>query len=430
METSLQRDELSSRNAFRLHRAKKGQLSPALTWLCCFLSLLMLILIPRLGTAAAAFFILLWIVLAARRPKLAFFSIVENAPIFLIPAFALASIAWSQYPEATLNASLQFIVTTAIAVWAGALIPRRTFVASLLLVLTIINIAGLILDGGASFSGDSPLIGVFDSKNQLAFHALVQLLAALIVIRDRHQAIMMRLVSVVAILLAPVCLIQAQSTGALVFGIPAIFICLFMPLISRLSITTRAIGVAALLLTATVVIIAIMGFVDDFGAVLDALGKDSTLTGRAYLWKRAHEFIEQAPLLGVGYQAFWRIGNPPAEDLWAASFEESGAGFNFHNLYLHFGVDLGYIGMGLVILTMAWLALRLCRAIIINPNLPVTFATAIFAYMFTTSFIEVSFLAQFELAQILFGVIWVYSGISKPAYSSALHPAKRTAMPQ
>ena len=430
METCLQRDGLPGRNQFHFNQAKKGQFDGGLTFFACVMSLVTLCLVTQLGTAGAAAFLIFSGVPALRHPRLAFFSVVENAPLFLIPVLALISIAWSQYPEATLNASLQFILTTAFAVWAGVLIPRRTFIASLMLALTIVNVIGLILDGGASFRGDTPLIGAFGSKNQLAYHALIQLLAALIVLRDRHQALILRLVSAASALLAPVCLIQAQSTGALVFGMPAILICLFLPWLSRLSVMTRAIGVTALLVIALLAIVAVMGFVDDFGAVLDALGKDSTLTGRAYLWQRAHEFINQAPLLGVGYQAFWRVGNPPAEDLWAASFEESGAGFNFHNMYLHIGVDLGYIGMGLLILTMAWVALRLCRAIIISPNLSVTFATALFAYMFTTSFIEAAFLAQFVLPQILLGVIWVYSGVSKPSYSRALHPANRRAMPQ
>lgn len=412
METYFRQDGLSSRDAFRHNQAKKEQLDRAWTFLICFLSLLTLTLTQEQGTVAAAAFVFFSCTLALRRPKQAFFSVVENAPLFLIPALALISTAWSQYPEATFYGSLQFIVTTAIAIWLGTLVPRRTFIASLMLALTVINIIGLIIDGGASFRDDTPLIGEFGSKNQLAYHALMQLMAAIIVIWDRRQALIMRLVSVVSVLLAIVCLIQAQSTGAIVFGTPTILLCLFLPFVSRFSAMTRAIGVIALLATAAVAIIAVMGFVDDFGAVLDAVGKDSTLTGRSYLWQRAHEFINQAPLLGVGYEAFWRVGNPPAEDLWAASLVESGAGFNFHNIYLHIGVDLGYIGMGLVILTMAWLALRLCKAIIICPNLPVVFATATFASIFTTSFIEATFLGQFMIQQILLGVIWVYSDTS------------------
>jgi len=430
MERSLRGDALPRENALHLNPVEKGTHVPSLAWLSCFFSLLMLCSVVSIGAAATALFILPWGWLAFRNPKFAVFVIIENSPLFLLPVFALISVAWSQYPEFSLNASIQFILTTVIAIWAGSLVTSRTFISALLTALTIINIAGLILDGGASFRGDGPLIGVFDSKNQLAFHALMQLLAALIVIIDRGQATIMRLIALAAIFLAPVCLIQAQSTGALVFGAPAIVLCLVLPGLSRLPMSARAVIVAVGLVIVVLTVIAIGAFVDDFGAVLDALGKDSTLTGRSYLWQRAREFIGEAPLLGVGYQAFWRIGNPPAEELWAFALEESGAGFNFHNLYLHIAVDLGYIGMGLVILTIFWMAIRLCKALILAPSLPVVYVAALFIYMFTISFIEVAILAQFALAQILFNIIWVYCGGRRFSYNRALHPVKRTAIPQ
>jgi exopolysaccharide production protein ExoQ len=429
METSLRRDALLSKNAFRLNRLKKGYCIPHLAWFSCFLSLLMLCLVTRIGAPATALFILPWGLLAARHTKQAAFAIIENGPLFLIPAYAFISFAWSDYPTFTLNASIQFILTIVIAIWAGSLVTPRIFISALLTALTIVNIAGLILDGGASFRDEGPLLGVFDSKNQLAFHALMQLLLALIVVIDRAQAILMRLIALAAIAVASVCLIEAQSTGAVVFGAPAIVLCLVLPGFSRLPLLARATIVAAVVVIVVSTVIAIGAFVEDSGAVLDALGKDSTLTGRSYLWQRAHDFINEAPLLGVGYQAFWRIGNPPAEELWAFALVESGAGFNFHNLYLHVAVDLGYIGMGLMILTFLWMAIRLCYALILVPSLPVFYAAALFSYMFTVSFIEVAILSQFSLAEILFCIIWVYSGVQR-SYKSALHPTKRTAMPQ
>jgi exopolysaccharide production protein ExoQ len=255
---------------------------------------------------------------------------------------------------------------------------------------------------------------VFDSKNLMAFHALMQLLLTLVVITDRAQVIIMRLIALGALFLASVCLVQAQSTGALVFGSPAIVLCLVLPGLSRLPPLARATIVVASLVVIVSAAIAVGAFVEDPGAVLDALGKDSTLTGRSYLWQRAHDFISEAPLLGVGYQAFWRIGNPPAEDLWAFAGVESGAGFNFHNLYLHVAVDLGYIGMALMIVTYLCMAIRLCRSLIIAPRLPVFYATALFSYMFTMSFVEVGVFSQFSLGQILFCILWVYSDFRPP----------------
>jgi hypothetical protein len=75
------------------------------------------------------------------------------------------------------------------------------------------------------------------------------------------------------------------------------------------------------------------------------------------------------------------------------------------------------------------MAIRLCYALILAPSLPVFYAAALFSYMFTISFIEVAILSQFSLAEIIFCIIWVYSGVQR-SYRSALHPTKRTAMPQ
>ena len=430
MERSLRSDALLGESVLLLQPVENGTHFPSRAWLSCFLSLLMLCLITRLGAIATALFILPWGVLAARNQRFAVFTILDNWPLFLIPVFAFISVAWSQYPEFSLNASIQFFLTTAIAIWAGSLVTPRTFMSALLTALTIINIAGLVLDGGASFQGETPLIGVFDSKNQEAFYALMQLLAALTIIIDRSQARITRLIALMAILLAPVCLLLAQSTGALVFGTPAILLCLLLPVLARLPMVARASIVAVALVVVVSTVIAIGAFVDDFSAVLDLLGKDSTLTGRAYVWQRAREFIEQAPLLGVGYQAFWRVGNPPAEDLWAAALEESGAGFNFHNTYLHTTVELGYIGLALLVITLVWMAIRLCRGIILNPDFSIGYAAALFLFMFATSFIEVAILYQFSLSSLLFDIIWMYSH-RRPQlpYRSPLIPAKRNAMP-
>ena len=233
----------------------------------------------QIGAVATALFIIPWAVLATRNSTIAFFKVIENFPLFVIPVFALISIAWSQDPDFSLRASFQFILTTVIAIWAGSLIHPRAFVSTLTCALLIVNIVGLVLDGGASFRGEGPLIGVFGAKNQSAFHALIQLIAALTVVFDRGQAFIMRLVALFALSLAPVCLVQAQSVGALVFGVPAIVTCLAVPRMRSFSLAARVTVVATTLFIAVVAVIVVRGLVDDTGAVLDALGKDLNVDG-------------------------------------------------------------------------------------------------------------------------------------------------------
>jgi len=402
----------------------------SVAWFACFVSLLMLGLVARLGGAAAALFLLPWTILVIRAPQLALAKTLENAPLFLLPGLALLSTAWSQYPEASLRASIQFLLTVEIAIIAGSLANPRTFLSAFLSALTAIMIVSLVIDRGASFRGEGALLGVFQSKNQLAFYAVMQLIAALTVVFDKLQPVLMRLIALFALLLAPVCLVAAQSTGAIVFSIPAIAVLIAMMALGKLPVAVRATLIAAALLAIIATIIAVAGFVDDFGVILDLLGKDSTLTGRLYLWQTARYLIEQSPILGVGYQAFWQVGNPPAEELWAASFEESGSGFNFHNLYLNTAVELGLVGVASLLLTFLALAIRLLRSIILKPSPPVYFAAALFIFICSTSFIEVNQLYQFHIGTVLLGVMWIYSG-ARPLYPYGLilTPAKRNALP-
>ncbi|MGO8952370.1 MAG: O-antigen ligase family protein [Rhodomicrobium sp.] len=416
--------------ARRSYAAPKSARIFSVAWFTCFLSLFMLALIARLGGAAAALFLFPWSILVIRAPQLALAKTIENSPLFLLPGLALLSTAWSQYPEMSLRASIQFLLTVEIAILAGSLTNPRTFVSALFSALTAIMIVSLVIDRGESLRGGPALMGVFQSKNQLAFYTVIQLISAITLVFDKQQPVMMRLIALFSLFVGPVCLVAAQSTGAIVFSIPAIAGLIAFITLGKFPAVTRATAITAALLAIIALIVAVGGFLDDFGAILDLLGKDSTLTGRLYLWQTARDLIGQSPILGVGYQAFWQVGNPPAEELWAASFEESGSGFNFHNLYLNTAVELGFLGLASLLLIFLATAIRLLRSIILIPSPPVYLAAAIFIIIFSTSFIEVNQLYQFHIGTVLFCVVWIYSG-GRPLYpyGRVLTPAKRNALP-
>jgi O-antigen ligase len=85
-----------------------------------------------------------------------------------------------------------------------------------------------------------------------------------------------------------------------------------------------------------------------FGLGLNAqlaasVGRDPTLTGRTHIWDAVLS-IHTDPLLGVGYQSFW-LG-PRLERVWSTY---GGVINETHNGYLDVYVNLGYIGVFLVI---------------------------------------------------------------------------------
>jgi exopolysaccharide production protein ExoQ len=85
-------------------------------------------------------------------------------------------------------------------------------------------------------------------------------------------------------------------------------------------------------------------------AALGAEGKDTTLTGRTFLWSEGLKTGMDNPVFGVGYSAFWVPGTSEAEALWQKYGIEDRSGFHFHNLVINEFVDLGAVGAGLWVL--------------------------------------------------------------------------------
>ena len=70
----------------------------------------------------------------------------------------------------------------------------------------------------------------------------------------------------------------------------------------------------------------------------------------------------ETPFLGHGYQAFWVEGRHKAELLWQKFGIPSRIGFHFHNLFIEAFVELGSLGVILmlgVMLTACWKSIRL-----------------------------------------------------------------------
>jgi exopolysaccharide production protein ExoQ len=85
---------------------------------------------------------------------------------------------------------------------------------------------------------------------------------------------------------------------------------------------------------------------DVSGMVLDALGKDRSLTGRTEIWELAKQ-SDTNVLLGVGYFSFWTSAA-------AASIQRhfAGAMNSAHNGFLDMYLDGGMIGISLLLLLM------------------------------------------------------------------------------
>lgn len=273
--------------------------------------------------------------------------------ILLLPILATASCLWSDRPEATLRAGLQYGSTVLPGLIAArALSPRSLSLGLMwggLAVLTYSQIRGAyaydVVDGSFAFAG------AFESKNQLGLFASLTLIAALHPLaRITRGDGPLALPSLAIAAFAAVTLARTQSATSVITVTLALAV---MGLSAALMRQDRLLRLALLALllglgVAGVLAALRLGALDVLFAVF---GKDQTLTGRTYLWSRGIEFGNRFPGLGLGYCAFWLPGRAGAEELWAEFHIGSASGFHFHNTLIE-----GYVGLGLtgVALLAAW----------------------------------------------------------------------------
>jgi exopolysaccharide production protein ExoQ len=114
----------------------------------------------------------------------------------------------------------------------------------------------------------------------------------------------------------------------------------------RLQHPVRVLSYCVVLLAA---LFAVEKALDVSGMVLDALGKDRSLTGRTEIWDLA-KHSGTNPVLGVGYFSFWTSAAAESIQQYFAGTMNSA-----HNGFLDMYLDAGMIGVSLLLLLMlAW----------------------------------------------------------------------------
>jgi exopolysaccharide production protein ExoQ len=366
-----------------------------------------LLFVTQLGTLGAAVFIMLGLIYAATNATQLHKILVPRAFLLAVPLFALFSILWSEAPEETLKYALEFIVTVAVglllsaapqpkAVLWGLFWAFALYVASALVFGQIVNIG--VDNGGTAFSG------LTDSKNLLADIASTGLLVSVAIlfagIEDRR---LFR--SLAALLVAPLqfyALYEARSAGSLL-GFALGFVTLFC-LLGLRSAGSVLRGAATAILS--VCLVAAAFTYREFSAsviagVTQFFDKDSTFTGRTYLWQRAADLIAEKPILGKGFHAFWLQGNPDAEGLWRYAGIDSREGFSFHNTLIEILVHLGWAGAIICGVTLLVATAFLVRRFMTRPTLSLCFWLSLVVYEIVRMPIEVVGISQLYFSTVL-----------------------------
>ncbi|NEQ79185.1 MAG: O-antigen ligase family protein [Moorea sp. SIO2I5] len=94
---------------------------------------------------------------------------------------------------------------------------------------------------------------------------------------------------------------------------------------------------------------------DNADALLSAIGKDATLTGRTKLWPFVLDMIEKQPWLGYGYGSFWNGLNGESAYVWRAVLWPAP---NAHNGLLDLWLALGILGVSIYLIGFSFSLLR------------------------------------------------------------------------
>lgn len=357
----------------------------------------------RFGQAAILLYYALWLPLIAVDYKKVLGSHSKFVWLYAFAVFAFLSVFWSQVPSVSMRASIQYLTQVLCALIAVRTIDVRTLtlggVAGAAVVLLYSILFGYYeydpLDGTYSF------VGAFASKNQLGFYASLGIIFAFASVFIYGERRIWAMVSAAAGLMAAYCLLASQSATSVLTTAVIVALLVGIRIVLMLSPQQRKLlviggGVAAIILAVASVY---LGVVD---LVLGLFGKDSTLTGRTYLWQQGIEAWTQHPAFGIGYQAYWVQGFSEPERLWEEFFIGSRSGFHFHNTYIETAVELGLTGvliLAATILAMLWGHLRRLIEDVRNDESYLLLGLAVL--LTVRSFVEIDVLTPYNVGTFL-----------------------------
>jgi O-antigen ligase len=378
-----------------------------------------------------AFFVVLLIagiVVLLRRRNRAGALLRANGPILIYFAYCLLSVVWSPFPDVAFkrwskaigDLVMAFVVVTdADPVAALRRLLSRT--AFILLPFSVYLIRYSELGRGYTPDGEPMNTGITTNKNILGVVTLVLMLGAVwrigTLIRDESQSGRRRHLlaqsAIVAIGIA-VFLLANSATSLACFGLGSSLIIVT----SSKTIRRRPASVHAVVLTLAIIggLTVLMG---GQSAAVGALGRDSTLTGRTDIWKAVIPAVPNA-VLGAGFEGFWIA--PSTRPQLARSLSQYLVGINeAHNGFIEVYLNLGWIGVGLIILVLISAYRRACAAFRHDPEI----ASLLLAYIVIAPLYCIT-----EAGFRMLGAMWIFLLLAIVAATQVARPRVPSGAPE
>lgn len=386
-----------------------------------FFTILGLTLLPLLGSKGALMFLMGGMILMVTGPDRVFRAARREWLLIAMATWCLVSFAWSDYAGVSLRYGIQLMLTILISLTICQRIGPQALVKIVLLTHFIAGI--LSLASGNTREDGLGYLGIYGSKNALAFAMGLLFLVGLAVLLDSRMSWRWRLLALIGAALGATLMVMGQSTGALAAVAVSVAAVGPLMLLRRMQAPTRLVVIVLSIVLAAAVGVMITTIMDEIALqFLNATGKDMTLTGRTELWGIAIGEIMERPLRGVGFQAFWVLGNPLAEELWAIFGIEARSGFNFHSTLISNAVEIGLIGVTLqavLFFTAVYFVLSWAMQARSAASL---FLAVLMVRQLILMWVEVVYFFQFDIATVLV-VAALYYGRSFRLAAQTSRPA-------
>ena len=259
----------------------------------------------------------------------------------LLILYAFASKYWSIDPGVTQRRTIALAFASAFAVYLGAAFPGRHLPRVLTEAGILMGVGSLILvfawpAVGIHHEENAGLWrGMWYEKNQMGLVMVASAVAATASLASGDRR---RILPIVTLAVSTALVLATQSKTSL------LCLVLGVGLIAGLWILRKAgpaLAVAGIWIgvVATSVLVYFVAFAP--GVILEALGKDPSLTGRTDIWAALMRRVDDRPLTGYGYSAFWE------RDSAQADFIRLETGWDVpsaHNGWIDLLVQLGWPG--------------------------------------------------------------------------------------
>ncbi len=329
----------------------------------------------------------------------------RSLPILLLPLWSMISPLWSVEPMIAFKTSVYLMLTMVICYVIVLSLEPRQILYSVLAATGTVAVLNLLYGLGTG----QMVPGLFPHKNMLGTNMVILWTVAVAITLDRGAPLRIRSIGLALAALSLFLIFESQSATALVLaaatggGIIVAALVLLGIWLRPLRLAAICLALAALTALAAWVLADPLG--DVIGSVLDALGKDRSLTGRTVLWSYAEDQIREQPLLGVGSGGFWRYEESPlVRKIHEDFYKGSRTTFNFHNSFYEIAVHQGLIGLGMTLLAMVWALGWTLRGALTLGTMPAIFFLCQSAAVTIRIFAEADFYKPFVLFHML---LWI-----------------------